>query len=215
MILRKWQAAALFGFALVGVVVVISASRSRVMNYAQTHDWARTAQASANVAQIVALIVAGAWSYRVFIKQRNDHARANLRHSATVVGQTGSHWLVRIEITVTNVGNVLLVSPGAKTAIYQVEPIPTRVNDVLPLRAVRKSKDPCLPWKRVASVKYPLDKYHLALDPGETDVIVCDFALSTEISAVFVHTKLHCPTPDNPQDVWRATSFHRLYRECS
>lgn len=91
-------------------------SAGEVATFWLSRDWPGTAQASANVAQIVAYAIAGVWTYQLFVRQRHDRVRANLDHRVVVLGKTAGQQVVRVEVIVKNIGNVVLTPPKARSS---------------------------------------------------------------------------------------------------
>src|SRR5882724_10236510 len=81
-------------------------------------NWPLTLEAASNAAQVVALLLAGIWTYRLFVRQRLDHARANVTHRVDCVPLDSAHWLVRVSMRLQNVGNVPIRPPSADLAVH-------------------------------------------------------------------------------------------------
>jgi hypothetical protein len=63
-------------------------------------------EAAAHLAQVLALALGGVWTYRRFIRQREDHARLDLTADLQFIGVQGDQHLAVVELAVTNDGVV-------------------------------------------------------------------------------------------------------------
>jgi hypothetical protein len=66
-------------------------------------DWPATFGALANVAQIVAIAVGGWWTYRLFVHQRVDQARADVTHVVQNFPLRAGNRLIRVTVQIRNV----------------------------------------------------------------------------------------------------------------
>ena len=71
-------------------------------------QWETIAGIAESVATVIALLVAGVWTYRLFIKNRTSYPRVALEIKSRVQDISESCRIVRVEIHVTNEGQVLL-----------------------------------------------------------------------------------------------------------
>ena len=183
-----------------------------------SRDWPTTFEALANVAQVIAFAAAGWWTYRLFVRQRHARQRANLTHKLTELGVVELDRIVRVEVAVQNIGNVILIPPKGAVKLYQVRPVP---GDIAPALAVARttsdaSKDrppDCeFPWPRLRKTTFVLGDDNMVLEPGESDSLACDFAIPLAVNAVFVRSELFCGDPDAPDQHWHHETLHEFIR---
>lgn len=139
-------------------------------------DWPTTFSALADVAQVLALITAAWWTYRLFVRQRVDQDRADLSHSVQVIELGPTSRLVRITLEIKNVGNTELTPPSGSTTVSRaVEPASGR-----------------LTWVGIESQDLGLASHNLILEPGETERYALDFLLPHDISVIQVFSRVQC-----------------------
>jgi hypothetical protein len=180
-----------------------------------SRDWALTAEAAANVAQTIALIAAGWWTYRLFVRQRHDRVRANLTHAIVVLGRIGDLQLLRVEVTVQNIGNVVFSPPKGQVKLYQVVPFEEGVTSCFDESAnsdeLRATPMACeYPWRRIAKRAFALGPESMILEPGESDYLACDFCIPATVQAIFVRSEVASGDVESPDQHWHNETFHRL-----
>ena len=178
-------------------------------------DWPTTAEVLAHWAQIVALVVAGWWTYWLFVRHRHNRLRADLTHRVVELGEIWDRRLLRVEVTVRNIGNIILIPPRAVVKLYQVRPV---TSEVLASGAgaageedrLKPPADCELRWPRIAKTSVLLGVDHMSLEPGESDAIACDFAIPVTVQAIFARTELYCGADYAPNRHWHHETFHEL-----
>ena len=178
-------------------------------------DWPTTAEVLANWAQIVALVVAGWWTYWLFVRHRHNRLRADLTHRLVELGLNGESQMLRVEVTVKNIGNVILIPPRAVVKLYQVRPVTAEILGSCAVDAAEEDRlkrpaDCELRWARIAKTSVRLGVDHMSLEPGESDAIACDFAIPATVQAIFARTELYCGADDSPNRHWHHETFHEL-----
>jgi ABC-type nickel/cobalt efflux system permease component RcnA len=156
-------------------------------------DWPTTFEAWSHIAQVLALAVGAWWTYRVFVRQRVDKARANITHSIQSTVLSGNNErLVRAVVNIHNIGNVELRPPAGYTEVQVANFTPgqARVNWVM-----HGNKHP-LPFK----------KDGLALEPGETERYSVDILIPASCDLFQVHTEVECGD-HHKGDFWDETNL--------
>jgi hypothetical protein len=74
--------------------------------------------------KVLAFIVAGYWTYRLFVKKRETFPRAKLRHTISFWEQSQEERIVRVALAVENDSDVLLKIPSGYTWLQQMKPWP-------------------------------------------------------------------------------------------
>lgn len=126
----------------------------------------------------LAIFLGGYWAYSRFIKGRLAHPHANITHQVTHRAVGNGKALLRVIVTIHNVGNVLLTMGESVVRIQQILPLPTGVEE-----AVREGKTPVndgeseVRWPLIDSRELDLAKMPIRLEPGESDEIIYDFVL--------------------------------------
>jgi len=136
-------------------------------------DIAQTVQA---VVTVLAIFVGAYWAYSRFIKGRLAHPHANIAHEVTHLLIGNEKALLRVTVTIQNVGNVLLTLGESTLRIQQILPLPAEV-----VEAIEQGKNPVndgeteVRWPLIESRELDLANLPIKLEPGESDEIVYDF----------------------------------------
>ena len=132
-----------------------------------------------------AIIVAGLWTYRLFVRKRIAHARVNLSLES-VDRQDDMGWrLIHIKINVENVGNVILRADAAELRVRQVLPFPDSIQ-----QSIHLGDDPVSPgrteveWPLISVRKWKWDEGLFEVEPGESDSLHADFIVPDHVVAV-------------------------------
>lgn len=173
-------------------------------------DWPLTLEAASNAAQVLALVVAGIWTYRLFVRQRLDHARANVTHKVDCVPLDSSHWLVKVGMQLQNVGNVPIRPPSAELAVHQITPLVSHLKQKLArgegLVAEGETK---VEWPKLGERKFDLASDDVFLEPGEIENLTADFIIPHDVERIEVLSTVACGE-DYPGTFWDEASVHKL-----
>lgn len=157
-----------------------------------------------SVVEVIAIIVAGFWTYERFIKTkeetREEHPYPNLQHRIEHFPLEKNLVYLSVFVTVTNVGKRKLSLSRGKIYIRQVSPMPRKVlRDVLELvddqrsSDIRSGKAPSLfidggqrlCWEKIGEREWMgLGGKILELEPGQTREIQFDFLISNEVDVI-------------------------------
>jgi hypothetical protein len=157
---------------------------------ASLDQWNKIAGTTESVLTAVAILIAGIWTWLLFIRQRLRYPRANLEHRVRH-WTTGSTTVLHVAVRVSNVGSVLIKVQSAMTRLYQLDPLDEPIR-----RAVESKGDAVAP--NASEAKWPIlverackwtdDSYEI--EPGESDEFLFDFFLSSDVRRVQVYSHL-------------------------
>ncbi len=146
------------------------------------------------IVTILAVLVGGAWTYKLFIKERKHIPHANIEQKVSHIPLTDQVNLIRIGVDLTNMGNSRLVSRKCIIRIQQISPIlpceghePCAVKQVNAALKETERKEDRFSWplltERVKIFGKPLD-----IEPGEKDVIDFEFVIPSNIETVRIYS---------------------------
>jgi hypothetical protein len=145
------------------------------------------------IVQIGAILFGGWWAYRGFVRGRLKYLRATLRHSISHFDLDDGRRFLRVETTINNTGSVLLRLIDAIFRVDRVLPLPMSVERDLQTEAGPELENGLqIRWPPVSDDL--LREHQWAegmrpeLEPGESDVIICDFIVPGELKTVQVYT---------------------------
>ncbi|MDY6796193.1 MAG: hypothetical protein SWK76_13095 [Actinomycetota bacterium] len=84
-------------------------------------------EVAVSIATCLAILAGGYWTYSLFIKNRQKYPRAEINHSIYPLQISGQESLIRVDVIIKNLGNVLLQLSKGATCAYQFFPIPEDV----------------------------------------------------------------------------------------
>jgi hypothetical protein len=172
------------------------------------------------VATLLALIIGAFWTYRLFVQKRQKYPRANVSHAVTSWKIEGKRRLVRVNIKIDNVGDVLLRPCKGHAWLQVVRPWPYGV------RSAAKGDGTLRPtgsteasWPKVPDAEVEWTDSDIDIEPGETDFIHLDFVVPPKLRTVMVYTYLENPIKRSrlkwwgKREIgWKTSSIHELQK---
>ena len=128
------------------------------------------------VATIMAIIVGGSWAYSRFVRGRLGQPHANIDHEVTHRPIGDGNVLLRVKVTIQNVGHSLLKLGESTLRVQQILPLSEEV-----LGAIKEGQNPIkdgeteVRWALIESRELDLAKRPVKLEPDERDEINYDF----------------------------------------
>lgn len=148
------------------------------------------------VAQVVgtaAIIIGGWWTYRLFVRQRTDVARANLTQSVEKVDLTPRSTLVRLDLAVENKGSTSIQPRTLEAFIHNLRPIAEAdLGHLNAIRPARGETDDTLDWPDLGKRELDLYNEEFMVEPGETAHLWVDFLIPAGIEVFQVYSRLDC-----------------------
>lgn len=148
-------------------------------------DWPVTFEAWANIAQTIALAVAGWWTYRLFVRQRVEQVRADITHDVQRYALGNENCLVRVVIHIKNVGNIEIRPPSGRTVLQHADFKPATQE---------------LIWEKDDERDLPFKADSFTLEPSETERYSVDFIVPLTRELLQIHTYVRCGSSGD--DFW-------------
>ena len=141
------------------------------------------------VVTCLALIAGGAWTYMMFIQKRHKYPRAEITHTIHQRQLGNDLTLVRVEVTLENLGEVLISTEYIDTWINQVRPVPLNIE--VPMMAGEP-----LPYDSETEIQWPLvvgteamKKVQSAeMEPKEKELFLFDFVLTQPVTTIQIYS---------------------------
>lgn len=165
------------------------------------------AEIAKNIAQITALLVAGLWTYRLFVKQRLEYpyveSECQFKHFLLTDGKLCLSVIMKLK----NVGQVLLEIERGWICVEQVRPLSEELSDLVKeadqrdikkrtVKGLFKGDTQHINWPEVGAVEFDEsgkpDKPDakngpaMRIEPGETEVLAYEFVLESTVKTVKV-----------------------------
>jgi hypothetical protein len=170
-------------------------------------DFETWSSVGANAAQMVALAVAGWWTYSRFIKQRQPFPRATVELVIAHRQLAAEHTFLRVVAKVTNVGNALLETELLRADVSQVLP-------VAPETAAKLAEGSLVPEGDREAAWLFLDSrtggWPCHIEPGEWDEFGFDFVIPADVTVVFIYTYIKNVTQKKRDIGWTVTKLYDL-----
>jgi hypothetical protein len=140
-----------------------------------------------DLAEITALVVAGVWTYMLFVQGRTRFPRASITHRITHHSTDSGPTLLQVKAVIKNDGTVILRIPNSSFRVQRVLPLPDNVVALLD-----KGEDPVVEgnsevvWERASPPRRRT--LQMQIEPGESDEVLADFFIDPELRLVEVYT---------------------------
>lgn len=175
-------------------------------------SWSSWTSVANAIAGIIAMIVAGFWTYNLFVKRRQTKPRAELAQDVCVHRLPNGKLLVHIELRVKNIGEVLLEIRGVRTRILQVLPFTDDLRDGLDagFDPTIKDDEPEIRWATLQEWDRSFDArdHPCQIEPGETDELHFDAIVEADITRLQVHSHVRNFDVRGVAIGWRRTTHH-------
>ena len=163
------------------------------------------------VATVIAFIVGGMWSYKLFVKKRLKYPRANITHKILHKPIPSGKVLLHVTTVISNTGDVLLSLISGTTRIQQMLPLSQEV-----LNGISEGKDPVC--EQETEIEWPLlmdrdsdwKEREFEIEPGEEDQIVYDFIIDANVQTVVVYSYLKNVSKGSRDIGWSLTTVYDL-----
>lgn len=157
---------------------------------------------------IVALFVGAIWTWRLFVRKREDYPRARISHTVRLIAVEGRVKLVRLKYVIENSGTVLLPLAKIEIKVQQLRPLPASWMATLRDGAALSRADHELDWPILFEDAVDCSTYEL--EPGECEDLHFDLELPSTIDLVQVYSHMPNRTKANRSIGWNCTSIHSL-----
>lgn len=140
-------------------------------------------------ATVLAIIVGGAWTYKLFVQKRQEYPRASIEHRISHRHIGYEQVLLHVDVAFCNIGDVLIPLIESATIVSQVLPLPTEVRDKIVAR-----QDPVdepktgIEWPELRSRENRWEIGDCEIEPGESQGIQRDFVLDADVRSVHVYS---------------------------
>jgi len=169
--------------------------------------------------EIIAIIIAGIWSYKLFLKNRVDYPYPTVRHDITHWCLPNNKLYLSVIVTVTNAGNVLLPLESGKVLVQQIHPLLSELQTLIDdaeQDALGEGKIPGLfhenttqiAWRELGYREFQWDKGEITIEPGESEEFQYDFILENTVRTIKVITYYKNIKRKKSEAGWKLTSIY-------
>lgn len=183
-------------------------------------DWRSFWASVLSLAQVVAILVGGWWTWQLFVRKRVAFPNVRTDHEILNLPAFKNKVLLTLNVTLTNTGSVVAEFRSGKIYVRQIRPFPEHLEecvnaaDATALREGRVEKlfveSEQIAWPEIGSRKMLWEKGEFILEPGESETIQYDFLLDDTIDTVRVVTYFRKVIQRKPEIGWRQTTLYEL-----
>jgi|SRR5215211_7279349 len=171
-----------------------------------------------SIATTLAFLIAGYWTYSIFIKERKDFPHTNVEQKISHVVLPDKTKLLRVSVDVTNTGTshvvlqkgsiwiqkIILMLPCKDIKSYSIEQMKKA------LEKIDREEDR-FSWPLLAQRSKSFNS-PILIEPGEKDSFDFEFAVPSDINVIRIYsyfTNERISTPRN-ESGWKATTFYKF-----
>ena len=177
-------------------------------------DYKNIAETVQYIVTAGAIIVAGLWTYYLFIENRSNYPIADIELSYVKFNVLEDKILIHASVKITNKGSVLLKAEEAELRLRQVTPLPEEtvkiINSGGDLVAEGETE---VMWPLIAGRLWKYEDEPIEIEPGESDVLHADFAIKNDIEIVEFYFYLKNKAKENKQLGWSITKMLNISKE--
>ena len=173
--------------------------------------WKDLAQIIQAVVTTLAFIVAGYWTYFLYVRKRLKYPRVSVEITVDDMPLTEGDRLLHTEVKIVNKGDVIVTSTWAELRLRQVEPIPDVIRGF-----AQANQDPVpinqteIEWPMIAGRKWKFDEADFEVEPGESDSLHADFMVKDDITVVQFYFFLSNAAKSRKNLGWTLTKISKL-----
>jgi len=175
--------------------------------------WKDLGDAIEHFAKVAALLVAGFWTYRTFVRQRLSFPRLELAMTIEEFCLSNTH-LLRIMVRAKNTGSVVAKSRQAELRLRQVVPLPEELR-----HHVAHGFDPIpegrakIEWPMLLGRQWQWGEGEFEVEPNESDTLTADFFVSPTVEVIELYFYLSNAKKGRQGLGWTLTRLHKMSRQ--
>lgn len=159
---------------------------------------------------VLAIIIGGIWTYMLFVQRRQKYPRADITHDITHISLTGNKIWLHLDITLTNIGDVLLSFASAEFRIQQVLPLSPDL-----AQTINEGKDPVeeeleIGWPIICNRVRKWKEGAFEIEPGESDHVYFDCIVDSKSEVIEVYSHFQNIKKGERDIGWPLTTIYDL-----
>jgi hypothetical protein len=163
-------------------------------------------------AKVLALVVAGFWTYLLFVRQRQRYPRATIAQTGMIRDLGNATRLMTIGVSLSNVGQRLIDVDYITVVVQQLAPLgPKALEQALashePLNAAGRRE---IVWFRIGHRRTGFEPRHFEIEPGETESVEFDFVVAASVTTIKVQTHIENVVKRPVLREWARSAIHMI-----
>jgi hypothetical protein len=158
---------------------------------------------------IVGIIVAGIWTYLLFIRQRISYPRLNVELVLQNAPLPEKTRLIHVQVNLKNNGNVLVRSDYAELRLRKIVPLP---KEIIP--TLKEKKDPVpeakseYEWPLFVRREWKFYTNDFEIEPSENDSLHADFFIPDDFQVIQLYFFIRNPRKKRKDFGWTETNIY-------
>jgi hypothetical protein len=157
------------------------------------------------------IILAGIWTWLLFVRQRLAFPKLDIDLVITDAIVLDEARFIHAQLSLKNVGSVVLTSNRAELRIRQIAPLPDELKP-----GIKEGYDPVgndrteVEWPMIAGREWKWNRGDFEIEPGEKDSLQADFVISTAIQVVEFYSFVGNAKKKRQGIGWTLTRIHEF-----
>jgi hypothetical protein len=170
--------------------------------------------------EIIAIIIAGLWSFRLFIKNREDYPVAEVNHAISHWNLGNNHVYLSLLVTIKNCGKVLIQLDSGMIIVQQILPLLDELKGLIQESSdedisdgkskLFHEKNSQIAWREIGCREPKWKMEEVNIEPGESEEFQYDFILKEDILSIRIKTYFKNIKYINSNIGWRKTTSYNL-----
>lgn len=164
-----------------------------------------------DAATVIALIAGGAWTYWLFVQNRQKYPRARIEHSIRHWPTGEGKTLLHVDVIISNMGNVLISLVESRTTVQQVLPVADDLKEMIAAGSelVENGKSE-VDWPTIGEHEVQYEKDQCEIEPDETQGIEHDFLVHGDVRTAQVYSHVRNESKRNKELSWDLTTLYDI-----
>jgi len=157
------------------------------------------------------IILAGIWTWLLFVRQRLAFPKLDVDLVITDAIVLDGARFIHAQLSLKNVGSVVLASNRAELRMRQIAPLPDELKS-----DIQEGYDPVgsdrteVEWPMIAGREWKWNRGDFEIEPGENDSLEADFVISTAIQVVEFYSFIGNAKKKRQGIGWTLTRIHKF-----
>ncbi|MCK5603913.1 hypothetical protein KAR91_18645 [Candidatus Pacearchaeota archaeon] len=164
-----------------------------------------------SIVKVAAVLVAGCWTYMLFIRRRQKFPRAIIKHKIEQFKLTNNKILVHLVVEIENKGDVLLALTGGEVRVLRIIPVSQEIK-----KGIKKGTVPLVEgyhevdWPSIKRYQFDWIESIREIEPSEVDQYHYDFILDNDVETIQVYSHFDNRKKKKKDIGWNCTTFHNI-----
>jgi hypothetical protein len=173
---------------------------------AGVETWKSIMEAVQSFATVIALIIGGIWTYKLFIEERESYPHVKISQNLTGKLISPEWYWIQLSITTENTGKSLAHIDKADLRVQQISPLPKNVIAYVTEKQIPVPHDYLhIEWKLLCRYVRP---FPVTLEPGESDTNDVEFVIPAWLKTVKIYSYLE--NTSGEEYGWHATTIYDI-----